>query len=166
MKHSILLASAIALGLAGCANNMVKQESTEKAAPADKTPAFEQVVHLAYQCMGNDAKPSPLLVVSYGIVNNEPVAAQLNIADSTSPALMRVTDAPNAEDSNVFFANGFRWSTERANLQELAKAQGIMLTRQDIIEVNGTKQEVDSIILKSCTVDIAATKGLVQQAAQ
>lgn len=66
--------------------------------------------------------------------------------------------------NNTYFANGLTWTTERANLQNIGQAQGIMLTRRQTTEVNGKQEEVDDIMLKDCLVDPAATQSPVQQA--
>lgn len=170
MKYSFLFASAIAATLAGCASSNHNDKAgvvtpADAASPNQQVPTFEQVIHLAYQCRGSDGKVAPLLVAGYGMVNGEPVAAQLTIGESTSPALALVKDAPNTDTINTFFGNGVTWTTERATLQNIGQAQGIMLTRRQMIEVNGKQEEVDNIMLKDCSVDPAATQSLVQQKA-
>lgn len=171
MKYSFLFASAIAATLAGCASSNHDDKAgvvtpADAASPNQQIPAFEQVVSLAYQCSSSDGKAAPLLVASYGIVNGEAVAAQLNIANSTSPAMPLIKNAPNADTTNTYFANGYTWLIERANLQNIGQAQGIMLTQRQMTEVNGKQEEVDNIMLKNCEIDIEATKSLHQAPAQ
>lgn len=169
MKYSLIFTSALALAFAGCATNKQATDETQAdsnaASQEAAAPAFEQVVHFAYQCQAN-GKKAPILVASYGIVKGEPVAAQLTIENSTSPALIRAYDAPNADTLNTFTAEGITWVTKRATLEDLSQAEGVILTRRETTEVNGKQEEVDNILLKYCTIDAKATQSLTQQPAQ
>ena len=170
-KNTKLLISAViaAAALSACSSSS-KGKPAAQPAPAPqqaaqqnqpftpqtvKVDAIDSTKEVHYRCGQNGQDP---LSVMYGFKGNEPVVAQVKYKNELTPNLFRVVGS--SDDINAFWGGNVAWVAGRANLGNIDKVDGNMLTIRQQTVVNGQNQVVDNIITKSCVLDQTATAQL------
>ena len=92
----------------------------------------------------------------YGFKGNEPVVAQVKYKNELTPNLFRVVGS--SDDVNAFWGENVAWVAGRANLGNIDKVDGNMLTVRGKTTVNGKEEVVDQIVAKYCSVANAPAK--------
>lgn len=162
-KNTKLLISAVitAAALSACSSSS-KGKPAAKPAPAPqqaaqqnqpftpqtvKVDAIDSTKEVHYRCGQNGQDP---LSVMYGFKGNEPVVAQVKYKNELTPNLFRVVGS--SDDINAFWGGNVAWVAGRANLGNIDKVDGNMLTVRGKTTVNGKEEVVDQIVAKYCSV--------------
>ena len=118
-----------------------------------KVDAIDSTKEVHYRCGQNGQDP---LSVMYGFKGNEPVVAQVKYKNELTPNLFRVVGS--SDDINAFWGGNVAWVAGRANLGNIDKVDGNMLTVRGKTTVNGKEEVVDQIVAKYCSVANAPAK--------
>lgn len=168
-KNVKLMISAIlaAAALSACSSSSKKEQPAANPAPAAQAPAQNQpfvpqtmkvdsidsTKEVHYRC-GQDNK-DPLSVM-YGFKGSEPVVAQVKYRNELTPNLFRVIGS--SDDINAYWGENVAWMAGRADINNIDKVDGNMLTVRGQTTVNGKTETVDQIVTRYCTVAKAPAK--------
>ena len=136
MKRNLLALSGVVLcaGLAACGT------------PEDARELSQKTVE--YRCGASGEQP---LSVQYTFQGKEPLAAKV-VYQNQVVDLTRATTNNADMVGNTFRGNGYTWTTEKFDADNVNSVSGNMLTQDASQMVNGQNTAVSNILVKDCRI--------------
>lgn len=136
MKRNLIALSGVILcaGLAACGTPKDARELSQKT--------------VEYRCGASGEQP---LSVQYTFQGKEPLGAKV-VYQNQAVDLTRATTSNADMVGNTFRGNGYTWTTDKFDFDNVGTVNGNMLTRDASQTVNGQNTAVSNILVKDCRV--------------